>query len=187
MDAGAIYNRTNGNILEVSYSTFSDNATTSGSGGAIYNRGNITLINNSTFSSNSSALDGGAIQARTESGNTVTVENSILTGNTAARNGGAITNYNNFALYVRDSYIYGNTATGTAAPDGSGSTGRAGGIFRRRGPVRLYDNTFGYNTSAAPVPNADADGINVNLDNAGNGGINASGNAPAACNGSNPC
>lgn len=163
-DGGAIYNRT-GATATITGSTLSGNTTTNGSGGAIYSRGTV-VVRDSTLSGNSSNLDGGAIQNRGESGTTMTLTNCTLENNTAGRNGGGVTNYNNYPLYVINSVISGNTATG-----------QGGGIYRKRGPVRLYNNLFG-----VPEANSDTDGTYVNAQGANTSGV---GNIPSGCDSGN--
>ena len=103
------------NTINVTGSTFTNNANTTGDGGAIYCYQGTVTVNDSTFVGNSAspngfgnAGDGGAIAVHV---GTLTVTNSTFENNTAANGGGAIAfeKVGNSAA-ISDSTFIGNSA-----------------------------------------------------------------------------
>ena len=73
----------NGTFLEVSYSTITNNTSSSGlpsEGGGVYSGSSTTVISNNTISDNVAAGNGGGVMSTTWYG-MVTVSNNLLTGN----------------------------------------------------------------------------------------------------------
>jgi hypothetical protein len=106
-------------IVTIDGSTMSGNSSVDASGGAVFNLSVLT-ITNSTLVANTAHLEGGAILGALAS---TTIGNSTLTGNSAGAAGGAIarTTGAGVLLAVHSSIVYGNTLTGLAAQDCSGT------------------------------------------------------------------
>ena len=108
---GAIYNNANLNITK---STFSENATLFGCGGAIYNCGGKLRIIESTFIQNTANEDGGAIKNNAD----LEILQSAFNENIASV-GGAIQNHGK--LTITNSKLNKNTAKGKEYGDGGGA------------------------------------------------------------------
>ena len=106
---GAIYNA---GTLSLNGSTLTgNNAVGSSRGGAVYNSGSMT-VTNCTLHGNSSTDGGGAIF--TSASSTLRIENVTITGNasTGGVGGGGVKAESGAALYVANSLIADNTASG---------------------------------------------------------------------------
>jgi hypothetical protein len=121
-DGGAIHNVDGGSLL-VSQSTLSCNTSSEdGVGAGISNKIGTVQIIESTLSGNVGAYYGGAVD--NDTGGTLTIERSTLYANQALI-GGAVANVG--TLYIRNSTLSGNYATGNEATgDGGGGIDNLG-------------------------------------------------------------
>ena len=133
----------NNGSVTITYSTVSDNTSTS-DGGGIENRGAMTLTN-STVSDNSTGraglpFNGGGI----DNSGTMTITNSTVSGNQSTANGGGIENggFNNAGgtMTIANSTVAGNSATGVQATSG-------GGVDNFRGTLTLTNSTVAGNSA----------------------------------------